>query len=38
MNVLLGFWRDERASAAIEYGLIVMGISIAIIGWASGRN
>jgi len=43
MNVaLVHFWCDERGATAIEYGLLVFGIALAIIsvvmGVGSGLN
>jgi pilus assembly protein Flp/PilA len=29
---LLGFWRDERGATAIEYGLMVALIALALVG------
>ena len=31
MRVLIGFLRDERGSTAVEYGLIALGIALAIV-------
>jgi pilus assembly protein Flp/PilA len=31
MSVLMRFWRDQRATTAIEYGLIAAGISVVIV-------
>jgi pilus assembly protein Flp/PilA len=33
---LSGFWADESAATAIEYGLIAAGISLAIIAVVNG--
>jgi pilus assembly protein Flp/PilA len=33
---LARFWRDETAATAIEYGLIVAGIAVAIITVTKG--
>jgi len=35
-DLLVRFFKDESAATAIEYGLIVAGISIAIISVVSG--
>ena len=35
-NIISQFARDESASAAIEYGLIAAGISVAIIAVIQG--
>ena len=35
-NIILRFARDESGSAAIEYGLIAAGISVAIIAVIQG--
>lgn len=35
-NLIIRFARDESASAAIEYGLIAAGISVAIIAVVQG--
>ncbi len=31
MLAIKRFWRDERATTAIEYGLIAFGISVVIV-------
>ncbi len=31
MPFLAGFWRDRSGATAIEYGLIVAGVAIAVI-------
>lgn len=35
-NIIIRFAKDETASAAIEYGLIAAGISVAIIAVVQG--
>jgi Flp pilus assembly pilin Flp len=30
-NIFAGFWADESAATAIEYGLIAAGIDLAIV-------
>jgi pilus assembly protein Flp/PilA len=35
MSIVRAFLRDEAGAAAIEYGLIAAGISVAIIGTLS---
>lgn len=35
-NMIIRFAKDETASAAIEYGLIAAGISVAIIAVVQG--
>ena len=34
--LILGFWKDEGAATAIEYGLIAAGIAVAIIPVITG--
>jgi pilus assembly protein Flp/PilA len=36
MNLVMRFVRDEKAAAAIEYGLIAAGISVSIIAVIQG--
>jgi pilus assembly protein Flp/PilA len=35
-NVFAGFWADESAAAAIEYGLIAAGIDLAFVAAVNG--
>ena len=36
MRTLKKFWNDESGATAVEYGLIVAGISLAIIATVDG--
>ncbi|MGZ5872608.1 MAG: Flp family type IVb pilin [Bradyrhizobium sp.] len=35
-NIFAGFWADESAATAIEYGLIAAGIDLAIVAAVNG--
>jgi pilus assembly protein Flp/PilA len=36
MHLVIGFLKDERGATAIEYGLIITGIALAIIPTITG--